>query len=67
MEEVEVLTTETAVPRELGLHENKFCTVVLSSSKDDSYFDIHLPKLANFPVLSFSKAKSANTLDVFLW
>ncbi|KAG7095213.1 hypothetical protein E1B28_005988 [Marasmius oreades] len=64
-------STETtalkAVSRELGLHENKSCTVVLSSSKDDSYFDIHLPKLANFPVLSLSKAKSAHTLDVFPW
>ncbi|EEB91311.1 hypothetical protein MPER_10345 [Moniliophthora perniciosa FA553] len=61
------LTALKAISRELGLHENKSYTVVLSSSKDDDYFVLHLPKLANFPVLSMSKAKSAHTLDVFPW
>ncbi|KAI3618947.1 dna polymerase catalytic subunit a [Moniliophthora roreri] len=61
------LTALKAISRELGLHENKSYTVVLSSSKDDDYFIHHLPKLVNFPVLSMSKAKSAHTLDVFPW
>ncbi|KAK7026722.1 DNA polymerase epsilon catalytic subunit [Paramarasmius palmivorus] len=60
-------TALKAISRELGLHENKSYTVVISSSKDDEYFDHHLPKLADFPVLSMSKAKSAHTLDVFPW
>ncbi|KAG7092088.1 hypothetical protein E1B28_006853 [Marasmius oreades] len=59
MEEVEVLTTETAVPRELGLHENKSCPVVLSSSKDDSYF----PSLYS----GCDKIRSASLLGRLQW
>ncbi|KAL0581436.1 DNA polymerase epsilon catalytic subunit [Marasmius crinis-equi] len=61
------VTALKAISRELGLQESKSCTIVLSSSKDDSYFDTHLQKLANFPILSMSKARSAHSLDVFPW
>ncbi|KAJ7293865.1 hypothetical protein C8J57DRAFT_1112502 [Mycena rebaudengoi] len=60
-------TALKAVSRELGLLEDKAFTVVISSSKDQSYFDRLVPKLAKFPVLSMSKARTAHTLDVFPW
>ncbi|KAI0266369.1 DUF1744-domain-containing protein [Gloeopeniophorella convolvens] len=56
-----------AISRELGLLENQSFTVVLSSMKDQSYFDNSMPKLGRFPVLSMSRAKAPHTLDVFPW
>jgi DNA polymerase epsilon subunit 1 len=47
--------------------ENKSFTVVISSTKDQSYFDRLVPKLSKFPVLSMTKAKAPHTLDVFPW
>ncbi|KAF5383469.1 hypothetical protein D9757_006181 [Collybiopsis confluens] len=60
-------TALKAISRELGVVENQNFIVILSSSKDDSYFDVNVPKLAKFPVLSMAKAKSVHTLDVFPW
>ncbi|EJF63692.1 hypothetical protein DICSQDRAFT_178966 [Dichomitus squalens LYAD-421 SS1] len=60
-------TALKAISRELGLVENRSYIVVISSSKEQSYFDLHTPKLAKFPVLSMSKAKSPHSLDVFPW
>ncbi|KAH7922539.1 DUF1744-domain-containing protein [Leucogyrophana mollusca] len=56
-----------AISRELGLLENMSYTVVISSSKEQVYFDTAVPKLSRFPVLSMSKAKTPHTLDVFPW
>ncbi|RDB26807.1 DNA polymerase epsilon catalytic subunit A [Hypsizygus marmoreus] len=61
------VTALKAVSRELGLLEDKSYTVVISSHKDQSYFDRLVPKLSKFPVLSMSKAKAPHTLDVFPW
>ncbi|KAJ3733842.1 hypothetical protein DFJ43DRAFT_1131175 [Lentinula guzmanii] len=61
------ITALKAISRELGVAEDQNQIVVLSSSKDNSYFEMNVPKLANFPVLSMAKAKSAHTLDVFPW
>lgn len=61
------ITALKAISRELGLLEDKSFIVVISSSKEDSYFDQHLPKLAKFPVLSMPKARASHTLDVFPW
>lgn len=56
-----------AVSRELGLVEGRSYTVILSSAKDQAYFDTLVPKLAKFPVLPMSKTKSAHALDVYPW
>lgn len=61
------VTALKAISRELGLMEDKSFTVVISSTKDQSYFDRLVPKLAKFPVLSMTKAKAPHTLDVFPW
>ncbi|EDR01015.1 uncharacterized protein LACBIDRAFT_312780 [Laccaria bicolor S238N-H82] len=60
-------TALKAVSRELGLFEDKSFIVVISSSKDQSYFDRLVPKLAKFPVLCMSQAKGPHTLDIFPW
>ncbi|KAI0777686.1 hypothetical protein BD413DRAFT_707015 [Trametes elegans] len=60
-------TALKAISRELGLVENRSFTVVVSSSKEQSYFDVQVPKLSKFPVLSMSKAKTPHSLDVFPW
>jgi DNA polymerase epsilon subunit 1 len=61
------VTALKAISRELGLLENQSFTVVISSSKDQSYFDAFVPKLVKFPVLTLSQTKAAHTLDVFPW
>jgi DNA polymerase epsilon subunit 1 len=61
------VTALKAVSRELGMIEDKSFTLVISSSKDQSYFDTRIPKLSKFPVLSMTKAKNPHTLDVFPW
>lgn len=60
-------TALKAISRELGLLEDRSFTVILSSRKDQAYFDSRIPRLSNFPVLSMSKARAAHTLDVFPW
>lgn len=61
------VTALKAVSRELGLLEDKSFIIVLSSSKEQSYFEKLVPKLGKFPVLNMAKAKAAHTLDVFPW
>ncbi|KDR79105.1 hypothetical protein GALMADRAFT_242970 [Galerina marginata CBS 339.88] len=61
------VTALKAVSRELGLLEDKSFTVVISSSKDGSYFERLTPKLAMFPILAMSQAKGPHSLDVFPW
>jgi DNA polymerase epsilon subunit 1 len=61
------VTALKAVSRELGLLEDKSFTLIISSSKDQSYFDARVSKLSKFPVLSMAKAKNPHTLDVFPW
>lgn len=56
-----------AISRELGLLENLSYMVIISSSKEQVYFDAHVPKLSRFPVLSMPKAKVHHSLDVFPW
>lgn len=60
-------TALKAVSRELGLLENMSYMLVISSSKEQTYFDTWMPKLSKFPVLSMSKARSPHSLDVFPW
>ncbi|KAJ6626952.1 hypothetical protein B0H10DRAFT_1997385 [Mycena sp. CBHHK59/15] len=60
-------TALKAISRELGLLEDKSFTIVISSSKDQAYFDRLVPKLSKFPVLSMSKARTPHTLDIFPW
>ncbi|TFK50458.1 DUF1744-domain-containing protein [Heliocybe sulcata] len=55
-----------AISRELGLLERRSYMVVVSSMKEQTYFDAHVPRLAKFPVLSMPKAKASHTLD-FPW
>ncbi|KAG6831555.1 hypothetical protein H0H92_009474 [Tricholoma furcatifolium] len=61
------VTALKSISRELGLMEDGSFTVVISSMKEQSYFDRLVPKLTKFPVLSMSKAKGPHTLDVFPW
>ncbi|CCM01776.1 uncharacterized protein FIBRA_03843 [Fibroporia radiculosa] len=56
-----------AISRELGLLESQAYMLVISSSKEQTYFDTHIPRLSKFPVLSMPKAKVPHTLDVFPW
>ncbi|KAH8103388.1 hypothetical protein BXZ70DRAFT_925423 [Cristinia sonorae] len=60
-------TALKAISRELGLMENQSYMVVLSSMKDQTYFDTYMPKLSKFPVLNMLKTKSLHSLDVFPW
>lgn len=59
------ITALKAISRELGLMEDKNFIVVISSQREQSYFDRLVPKLAKFPILSMSKAKGPHTLDIF--
>ncbi|KAF8443966.1 hypothetical protein L210DRAFT_3759100 [Boletus edulis BED1] len=56
-----------AISRELGLLENLSYMIIISSSKEQVYFDTHVPKLSRFPVLSMPRAKVYHSLDVFPW
>lgn len=60
-------TALKAISRELGLVEGKSNTVILSSIKEQAYFDALVPKLSKFPVLAMSKTKAAHALDVYPW
>ncbi|KAI9441331.1 hypothetical protein H4582DRAFT_2206338 [Lactarius indigo] len=59
-------TALKALSRELGLLENQSFTVVLSSMKDQAYFNHSVPRLSRFPVLSMSRAKAPHSLDRYL-
>ncbi|KAF8901150.1 hypothetical protein CPB84DRAFT_1815239 [Gymnopilus junonius] len=61
------ITALKAVSRELGLLEDKSLTVVISSSKDRSYFERLIPKLQKFPLLAMSQARGPHSLDIFPW
>ncbi|KAF9240065.1 hypothetical protein BU15DRAFT_87792 [Melanogaster broomeanus] len=61
------ITALKAISRELGLLENMSYMVVISSSKEQVYFDTWVSKLSKFPILSMSKAKVPHSLDVFPW
>ena len=56
-----------AISRELGLLENQSLTLIISSMKDQVYFNHSVPRLSRFPVLSMSKARAPHSLDVFPW
>jgi DNA polymerase epsilon subunit 1 len=60
-------TALKAVSRELGVLEDMSYTLVISSSKEQTYFDVSMPKLFKFPVLAMSKSKGPHSLDVFPW
>ncbi|PPQ88162.1 hypothetical protein CVT25_005127 [Psilocybe cyanescens] len=60
-------TALKAISRELGLLEDKSFSIVLSSSKDVSYFERTMPKLAKFPIFCMSQARGPHSLDVFPW
>ncbi|KAF9223138.1 DUF1744-domain-containing protein [Gyrodon lividus] len=60
-------TALKAISRELGLLENMSYMIIISSSKQQVYFDTWVSKLSKFPVLSMSKAKIPHSLDVFPW
>ena len=61
------ITALKAISRELGLMEGKGFSVVVSSSKDQSYFERLIPKLSKFPVLCMSQTKGPHNLDAFPW
>ncbi|KAF8518703.1 hypothetical protein BU17DRAFT_90783 [Hysterangium stoloniferum] len=61
------LTALKAISRELGLLENHSYILVVSSGKDLSYFDTHIPKLPKFPVIMMPSNRAAHSLDVFPW
>ena len=61
------ITALKAVSRELGLLEDKSFTVVISSSKDPSYFERLVPKLSRFPFLTMPQVKAPHSLDIFPW
>ena len=61
------ITALKTISRELGLWEDKSFVVVISSSKDQSYFERLTPKMTKFPILMMSPAKGPHSLDVFPW
>ncbi|KAF9527210.1 hypothetical protein CPB83DRAFT_425605 [Crepidotus variabilis] len=61
------LTALKAISRELGLMEDKSFIVVISSTRDASYFERNTPKLAKFPILTMPQTKGAHSLDIFPW
>ena len=60
-------TALKTISRELGLWEDKSFIIVISSGRDQSYFERWTPKLAKFPILTMSPAKGPHSLDVFPW
>ncbi|KAI0700326.1 hypothetical protein BC835DRAFT_1412133 [Cytidiella melzeri] len=56
-----------AISKELGFLENQGFTMVISSVKEQNYFDGNVPKLSKFPVLSMPKAKTPHTLTGLMW
>ncbi|KAF7798090.1 hypothetical protein EIP86_009304 [Pleurotus ostreatoroseus] len=56
-----------ALSRELGLVASQNLILVISSVKEQTYFDMHVQQLTKFPVLSMPKAKAPHSLDVLMW
>ena len=56
-----------AISREIGVLEGLSYAVIISSTKEQSYFETAMPKLSKFPILTMSKAKGPHSLDVFPW
>lgn len=56
-----------AISREVGVRENRFALITISSPKDLSYFETRIPKLSKFPVLMIPANKRAHSLDAFPW
>ncbi|VDC07978.1 unnamed protein product [Peniophora sp. CBMAI 1063] len=56
-----------ALSRELGLLEGQGYTIVLSSAKEQTYFDALVPKLARFPILTMPKGRQFHVLDGLQW
>ena len=61
------ITALKTISRELGLWEDRSFILVISSGKDQSYFERWTPKLAKFPILAMSPSKGPHSLDVFPW
>ena len=61
------LTALKAISRELGVLEDQSYIVVISSSKDQAYFERFSPKLSKFPIFSMPQAKGPHSLDLFPW
>lgn len=61
------VTALKAISRELGVMDSQSSMVVISSSKDQSYFDINVQQLSKFAVLSMPKTRSSHSLDAFPW
>lgn len=61
------VTALKAISRELGVMDSQSAMVVISSSKDQSYFDTNIQQLSKFPVLSMPKTRSSHALDAFPW
>ena len=64
-------TTEAAalkaVSREVGVIEGRSTVVVISSFRDQAWFEESIPKLSKFPLLMWEGPKSAHSLDAFPW
>lgn len=60
------ITALKAINRELSFMEDMSYTLVISSTKEQAYFEAHIPRLTKFPVLSMPKTKMAHALD-FNW
>jgi DNA polymerase epsilon subunit 1 len=60
-------TALKAISRELGLLEGKGYTILLSSTKEQSYFDDGIAKMDRFPIISMPKTKTVHSLDLFPW
>lgn len=61
------VTALKAISRELGVMDSQSAMIVISSSKDQSYFDMNIQQLYKFPVLSMPKTRSSHSLDAFPW
>jgi DNA polymerase epsilon subunit 1 len=56
-----------AISREIGVRENGFALVTISSPKDQAYFESGIQKLSKFPVLMVPASKRSHSLDAFPW
>ncbi|KAG8956944.1 DNA polymerase epsilon catalytic subunit [Tulasnella sp. 419] len=56
-----------ALSRELGVIDNKSTMLVVSSSKELSFFEENIPKASRFPIILWNGSKSTHSLDVYPW
>ncbi len=63
--------TETAalkaVSRELGLVDNTMTSLVVSSSKEQAWFEEMVPRVDRFPLLFWQGSKTGHSLDTYPW